>query len=182
MMEQQNNIKVSVDGNPDPSKSSYSVDMIDTMFADSLSRGMQNAIISQQNAQMASSASITSACARILQAASEQPAATENAEADTPSEKNESEEEEGETESDTKSDLEVIVATKEDVQAKVTVTEVSKSIKDKWHWIVWSLIALMFLGSVAYFHSELKAISKFVEQEVNKEAAHHSEQKTEPEN
>ena len=49
----------------------YSVDMIDTMFADSLSRGMQNAIISQKNAQMASSASITNASARILQARSE---------------------------------------------------------------------------------------------------------------
>jgi len=49
----------------------YSVDMIETMFADSLSRGMQNAIISQQNAQMASSASITNACARILQARSD---------------------------------------------------------------------------------------------------------------
>ncbi|WDE02101.1 RebB family R body protein [Thalassomonas actiniarum] len=51
-----------------PDDSQYSVDMIDTMFADSLSRGMQNAIVSQQNAQMASSASITNACARILQA------------------------------------------------------------------------------------------------------------------
>lgn len=45
----------------------YSLDMIDTMFADSLSRGMQNAITSQQNAQMVSSSSITNACARILQ-------------------------------------------------------------------------------------------------------------------
>ena len=46
----------------------YSIAMVDTIFADTLSRGMQNAITSQQNAQMASSASITNACARILQA------------------------------------------------------------------------------------------------------------------
>ncbi|SHO56634.1 RebB family R body protein [Vibrio quintilis] len=46
----------------------YSLDMVDTIFADTLSRGMQNAIVSQQNAQMASSSAVTSACARILQA------------------------------------------------------------------------------------------------------------------
>ncbi|QUJ69647.1 RebB family R body protein (plasmid) [Photobacterium sp. GJ3] len=51
-------------------RGNYSSEMIDTMFADSLSRGMQNAIISQQNAQMVSSSSITNACARILQAKS----------------------------------------------------------------------------------------------------------------
>lgn len=46
----------------------YSVAMVDTIFADTLSRGMQNAITSQQNAQMASASSVTNACARILQA------------------------------------------------------------------------------------------------------------------
>ncbi|MGF1747675.1 RebB family R body protein [Vibrio cionasavignyae] len=46
----------------------YSEAMVDTIFADTLSRGMQNAITSQQNAQMASSTSITSACGRILNA------------------------------------------------------------------------------------------------------------------
>lgn len=46
----------------------YSLEMVDTIFADTLSRGMQNAIVSQQNAQMASSSSVTHACARILQA------------------------------------------------------------------------------------------------------------------
>jgi len=52
-------------------KSAYSEAIVDTMFADSLPRGMQNAITSQQNAQMASSAPITNACARILQAESD---------------------------------------------------------------------------------------------------------------
>lgn len=51
-------------------KNSYSVEMVDTIFADTLSRGMQNAIVSQHNAQMASSSSVTNACARILQAKS----------------------------------------------------------------------------------------------------------------
>ena len=51
-----------------PDSEEYSVTMVDTIFADTLSRGMQNAITSQQNAQMASSTSITNACARILQA------------------------------------------------------------------------------------------------------------------
>ncbi len=46
----------------------YSSAMVDTIFADSLSRGMQNAITSQQNAQMAASSAITHVCASILQA------------------------------------------------------------------------------------------------------------------
>jgi len=54
--------------NAKPDTEQYSVAMVDTIFADTLSRGMQNAITSQQNAQMASSTSITNACARILQA------------------------------------------------------------------------------------------------------------------
>lgn len=60
VLEQQNN-------------ANYSAAMVDTIFADTLSRGMQNAITSQQNAQMASSSSITNACARILQAKASQP-------------------------------------------------------------------------------------------------------------
>ncbi|OAJ93211.1 RebB family R body protein [Vibrio bivalvicida] len=55
----------------------YSLDMVDTIFADTLSRGMQNAIISQQNAQMASSSSVTNACARILQAQAKSEAITD---------------------------------------------------------------------------------------------------------
>ncbi len=58
-----------------PGSEEYSVTMVDTIFADTLSRGMQNAITSQQNAQMASSTSITNACARILQARASAPAA-----------------------------------------------------------------------------------------------------------
>lgn len=57
-----------------PGSEEYSVTMVDTIFADTLSRGMQNAITSQQNAQMASSTSITNACARILQARASSPA------------------------------------------------------------------------------------------------------------
>ena len=49
-------------------ENNYSLEVVDTIFADTLSRGMQNAIVSQQNAQMASSSSVTNACARILQA------------------------------------------------------------------------------------------------------------------
>lgn len=45
----------------------YSPEMVDEMFADTLSRGMQNAITSQQNAQMTSATPITNACAKILQ-------------------------------------------------------------------------------------------------------------------
>lgn len=56
-----------------PASEEYSVAMVDTIFADTLSRGMQNAITSQQNAQMASSTSITNACARILQARANSP-------------------------------------------------------------------------------------------------------------
>ena len=64
----------SVDEN---AQDNYSLDMVDTIFADTLSRGMQNAIVSQQNAQMASSSSVTHACARILQAQSKPEAAIE---------------------------------------------------------------------------------------------------------
>ena len=64
----------SVDEN---AQDNYSLDMVDTIFADTLSRGMQNAIVSQQNAQMASSSSVTHACARILQAHSKPEAAIE---------------------------------------------------------------------------------------------------------
>jgi len=53
---------------PESSAEQYSLAMVDTIFADTLSRGMQNAITSQQNAQMASASSVTNACARILQA------------------------------------------------------------------------------------------------------------------
>lgn len=56
-----------------PDSEQYSLTMVDTIFADTLSRGMQNAITSQQNAQMASSTSITNACARILQARASAP-------------------------------------------------------------------------------------------------------------
>jgi len=56
-----------------PTSGEYSEAMVDTIFADTLSRGMQNAITSQQNAQMASSTSITNACARILQARASAP-------------------------------------------------------------------------------------------------------------
>jgi len=59
--------------NVSPASEEYSVAMVDTIFADTLSRGMQNAITSQQNAQMASSTSITNACARILQARASTP-------------------------------------------------------------------------------------------------------------
>jgi len=59
--------------NVNPASEEYSVAMVDTIFADTLSRGMQNAITSQQNAQMASSTSITNACARILQARASTP-------------------------------------------------------------------------------------------------------------
>ncbi len=54
--------------NRESSAEQYSLAMVDTIFADTLSRGMQNAITSQQNAQMASASSVTNACARILQA------------------------------------------------------------------------------------------------------------------
>lgn len=64
----------SVDEN---AQDNYSLDMVDTIFADTLSRGMQNAIVSQQNAQMASSSSVTHACARILQAQSKPEVAIE---------------------------------------------------------------------------------------------------------
>ncbi|CAM3777692.1 RebB family R body protein [Vibrio aquimaris] len=64
----------SVDEN---AQDNYSLDVVDTIFADTLSRGMQNAIVSQQNAQMASSSSVTHACARILQAQSKPEAAIE---------------------------------------------------------------------------------------------------------
>lgn len=67
--------------NPNPAgenaQDNYSLDMVDTIFADTLSRGMQNAIVSQQNAQMASSSSVTHACARILQAQSKPEATIE---------------------------------------------------------------------------------------------------------
>ena len=63
-----------------PGSEEYSVTMVDTIFADTLSRGMQNAITSQQNAQMASSTSITNACARILQARASAPATAATAE------------------------------------------------------------------------------------------------------
>lgn len=53
---------------PETASEQYSLAMVDTIFADTLSRGMQNAITSQQNAQMASASSVTNACARILQA------------------------------------------------------------------------------------------------------------------
>lgn len=59
--------------NVKPDSEEYSLAMVDTIFADTLSRGMQNAITSQQNAQMASSTSITNACARILQARASSP-------------------------------------------------------------------------------------------------------------
>lgn len=59
--------------NVKPNSEEYSLAMVDTIFADTLSRGMQNAITSQQNAQMASSTSITNACARILQARASSP-------------------------------------------------------------------------------------------------------------
>jgi hypothetical protein len=62
--------------NAKPDTQQYSVAMVDTIFADTLSRGMQNAITSQQNAQMASSTSITNACARILQARATAPITT----------------------------------------------------------------------------------------------------------
>jgi hypothetical protein len=76
-----NSEEVSVDikkSNEANDNKDYSIEMIEAIFADSLSRGMQNAIVSQQNAQMASSASITNACARILQARSEPIKATED--------------------------------------------------------------------------------------------------------
>ncbi len=44
----------------------YSSAIVDTIFAETLARGMKNAITSQQNAQMSSSSSVTNACARIL--------------------------------------------------------------------------------------------------------------------
>jgi hypothetical protein len=76
-MEQDETKTTSIDGRDAQGNQVYTLDMIDTMFADSLSRGMQNAIISQQNAQMASSASIINACARILQAKSDVPSMEE---------------------------------------------------------------------------------------------------------
>lgn len=60
--------KMKTNDKVEESQDNYSLEMVDTIFADTLSRGMQNAIISQQNAQMASSSSVTNACARILQA------------------------------------------------------------------------------------------------------------------
>lgn len=64
---------VNASDNINPDSEHYSHAMVDTIFADTLSRGMQNAITSQQNAQMASSTSITNACARILQARASSP-------------------------------------------------------------------------------------------------------------
>ncbi|WP_421846568.1 RebB family R body protein [Marinomonas sp.] len=63
-----NDLKSQNSNENEPSKNNYSLEVVDTIFADTLSRGMQNAIVSQQNSQMASSSSVTNACARILQA------------------------------------------------------------------------------------------------------------------
>ncbi len=51
---------------PQENSEQYSSVMVDTIFAETLSRGMNNAITSQQNAQMASSSSATNTCNRIL--------------------------------------------------------------------------------------------------------------------
>lgn len=47
--------------------SSQSTGLVETTFAETLGLSMHNAITNQQNAQMTASASITNACARLLQ-------------------------------------------------------------------------------------------------------------------
>lgn len=141
-----------IDAEQNPTNHVYSVDMIDTMFADSLSRGMHNAIISQQNAQMASSASITSACARILQAATDKAVIEEK--------------QKKKLSPGTEEQIEISIEKKSDC--------IEEPVKPK-HWLSfynltpWLLIVLTFATfviAVSYLQSEIEAANLVIEQQL----------------
>lgn len=145
----------------------YSVDVMDTMFADSLSRGMQNAIISQQNAQMASSASITTACARILQAATDK-AVIEN------TEKKSDDNEIGEQ-------IEISIETKSDCS-----DEPDKARDRAWYSFLnitpWLLIIVTFVAfviAVSYLQAELEATNLAIEQQLESKGVDDNEKNKE---
>jgi hypothetical protein len=141
----------------------YSIEMIEAMFADSLYRSMQNAIVSQQNAQMASSASITNACARILQARSEPIKATEDTSAFTSTHKVSVEE------NDNNDKIEVIV----DDTITVTTPAPSQVIKNllsmkmKFIGLMAIITVLLSLILFAYIQPKLAVFDTWVEKELS---------------
>lgn len=58
--------------------------IVDTIFAETLGLGMHNAVSSQLNSQMTTSASVTSACARLLKTPYAAPASTAKAKPSKP--------------------------------------------------------------------------------------------------
>lgn len=128
----------------------YSVDMMDTMFADSLSRGMHNAIISQQNAQMASSASITSACARILQAATDKAVTEEEQKKNQPGEG--------------KEQIEISIETKSDSNKEPEKSKPWFSLLNITPWLLIVVTFAVFVIAVSFLQAELAATNQVLEQ------------------
>lgn len=139
----------------------YSIEMIEAMFADSLSRGMQNAIVSQQNAQMASSASITNACARILQARSEPIKATDDTTEFTSTQKV-SVEENGNND-----EIEVTVDNKITTPESSQVIKKLLAIKMKFVWLMSIITVVLCLILFVYIQLKLAAFDTWVEKELS---------------
>jgi len=172
-------VTITTDDNAgEQSTKNYSVDMIETMFSDSLARGMQNAIISQQNAQMASSASITNACARILQARAE-PSESANpsqiskpAEASSPAAGSKSEKVTSVKVNGTSHGISEVTIVKRMTTSTVkSVSKLLTAIKSKFTWLAVFIAAAVLFLLIEHFQPEIEAISSLIKKERSQEQA-----------